>query len=51
MLSVLAAAIGLVFFFCLVLYLCLQDREQDANAPWDSNIEMMRKSPFGRWRY
>jgi hypothetical protein len=51
MLSLVAASICLVFFCSLVLYLCTRDRDQDANARWDSNIEMMRKSPFGRWRY
>jgi hypothetical protein len=51
MFSVVASVISLVLFFWLVLYLCLRDREQDVNARWDSSIEMMRKSPFGRWRY
>ena len=51
MLSLVGAAISLVFFFCLVLYLCIRDHDQGATARWDSDIEMMRKSPFGRWRY
>jgi hypothetical protein len=51
MLSVVIGAIGLCFFFCLVLYLCVPDRKQDPDTQWDSGIEVMRKSPFGRWRY
>jgi hypothetical protein len=51
MLSLVVAATGLVFFFCLVLYLCVRDRKQDLDTRWDSDIEMLRKSPFGRWRY
>jgi hypothetical protein len=51
MLSLVGAAIGLVFFFCLVLYFCVRAGKQDADMRWDSNIEMMRKSAFGRWRY
>jgi hypothetical protein len=45
------AAIGLVFFFCLVLYFCVRWGKQDADIRWDSDIEIMRKSPLGRWRY
>ena len=51
MLSFVATAIGLVFFFCLVLYLCVRNHKQDLDTRWDSDIEMMRKSPFGRWHY
>ena len=51
MLSVAVAVIGLVFFFCLVLHFCVRAGMQDAEIRWDSEIEMMRKSPFGRWRY
>jgi hypothetical protein len=51
MLSLAAAAIGLVFFFCFVLYVCVRWGKQDPDTRWDSDIEMMRKSPFGRWRY
>jgi hypothetical protein len=51
MLSLAVAAIGLFFFFCLVLDFCVRSGRQDADMRWDSNIEMMRKSPFGRWRY
>jgi uncharacterized membrane protein len=51
MISLVLAAIGLVFFFCLVLYLCVRNHKQDLDTRWDSGIEMMRKSPFGRWRY
>jgi hypothetical protein len=51
MLSILVAAIGLGLFFFLVLYFCVRGLKQDADARWDSGIEMMRKSPFGRWRY
>jgi hypothetical protein len=51
MLSLVVAAIGLGLFFFLILYLCVRDRKQDADAQRDSGIEMMRKSPFGRWRY
>jgi hypothetical protein len=51
MLSLLVAAIGLGLFFFLVLNFCVRNAKQDADAPWDSAIEMMRKSPFGRWRY
>jgi hypothetical protein len=51
MLSAAVAAISLGFFFCIVLYFCVRDRGQNARAAWDANIEIMRKSPFGRWRY
>lgn len=51
MLSVIAAAMGLVVFFSLVLYLCVRDRKQQVYAGTDSGIELMRKSPLGRWRY
>jgi hypothetical protein len=49
--SVVATAAGLVFFFCVTLYFCVRDLKQDADARSDSQIDMMRKSPFGRWRY
>jgi hypothetical protein len=48
MLSIAVPGIGLVFFFYLVLYLCVRSGKQDADVPWDSNIETKRKSPFGR---
>jgi hypothetical protein len=51
MLSSAVAAIGLVFFFCLVLHFCVRADKQDADIRWDSEMEMMHKSPFGRWRY
>ena len=51
MLSLLVAVIGLSLFFFLVLHFCVRDPKHDAPAAWDSNIEIMRKSPFGRWRY
>ena len=51
MLFLAVAAIGLVFFFWLVLYVCVRSGKQDSDTRWDSDIEMMRKSPFGRWRY
>ncbi len=51
MLSTAAAAIGLIFFFCLVRYFCVRSDKQIADIRWDPEIEMMRKSPFGRWRY
>jgi len=44
------AAIGLVLFFVVVLYFCLRDRPSDPTARGD-RINLMRKSPFGRWRY
>jgi hypothetical protein len=51
MLSIAVAAIGLFLFFCPVLYFCVRSGKQDADIRWDSDVEMMRKSPFGRWRY
>ena len=51
MLSLVVAALGLIFFFCFVLYFCVRNLRQGADTRSDSNIEMMRKSPFGRWRY
>jgi len=51
MLSLVVAAIGLGLFFFLVLYFCVRHSKQDAGARSDSGIEIMRKSPFGRWRY
>jgi hypothetical protein len=50
MLSLVLAAIGLVLFFSFTLHYCIRDG-QDAETRWDSNIDLMRKSPFGRWRY
>jgi hypothetical protein len=51
MLSLVIAATGLGLFFYLILYLCARDPKQDPDKQWDSGIELMRKSPFGRWRY
>ena len=51
MLPLLVGVIGLSLFFFLVLYFCVGDPKHDAPAAWDSSIEIMRKSPFGRWRY
>jgi len=48
--KVVVAAISLVLFFVVVLYFCLRDRRRDPTARSD-DIELMRKSPFGRWRY
>ena len=55
MLSISIAAIVLVVFFVVffvvVLRYCLRNGRQDANASADRPIELMRKSPLGRWRY
>jgi hypothetical protein len=51
MLSIVVAAIGLILFFSLVLYICVRNPEQNADAWSDSGIEMKRKSALGRWRY
>jgi hypothetical protein len=50
MLWLVVAAIGLVLFFCLVLYFCVRRLKHDVDAQSDSDIEMERKSPFGCWR-
>jgi len=42
--------IGLVLFFLVVLYFCLRERPSDPTAQ-SGDIKLMRKSPFGRWRY
>jgi len=51
MLSLVAAVIGLVLFFCFTLYFCVRDRNEDVGVRSDSDLDWMRKSPFGRWRY
>jgi hypothetical protein len=48
--SLVAVAISLALFFALVFYFCVRDLPQDADARSDSEIDMMRKSPFGCWR-
>jgi len=44
------AVIGLALFFLVVLYLCLRERPSDPTTR-SGGIKLMRKSPFGRWRY
>jgi len=51
MLSVIVAAAGLSFFFWVVLYFCVLTSRREVNRQPDSPIDMMQKSPFGRWRY
>jgi hypothetical protein len=53
MLSIVVAGIGLVlfFFFFLVLYRCVRNPEQNADAWSDSGIEMKPKFALGPWRY
>jgi hypothetical protein len=51
MAAVLAAVIGLILFFCLTLCFCVRDPKQEADRRSDSDLDLMRKSPFGRWRY
>ena len=51
MVSVLAAAIGLVVFFTLVLCLCVRSRGESSGAAWDAPLDFTAKSPLGRWRY
>ena len=45
MLWVVVVAIG------LVLYCSRRALRAGAEPRWDSEIDMNRKSPFGRWRY
>jgi hypothetical protein len=51
MISPAIGAIGLGFFFYLVLYFCVLAPRQDMDVPPDAHIDIMRKSPLGRWRY
>lgn len=51
MLSVVAAAIGLVLFFGFVLCLCVRSPGESSDLPWDAPIDLTAKSPLGRWRY
>jgi len=51
MLSIVVAAIAPVFFLSLVLYICVRNPEQNADAWSDSGVEVKRKSALGRWRY
>jgi hypothetical protein len=51
MTSLVAVAIGLVLFFCFILYFCVRESKQDEYAQSNSELDLMRKSPFGRWRY
>lgn len=51
MLSLAAAATGLVLFFSLVLYLCVRSRGEISDMAWDAPLDLAAKSPLGRWRY
>jgi hypothetical protein len=51
MLSLVFAAAGLSLFFWVVLYFCVRNPRQQMNRQSDSAVDMMRKSPLGRWRY
>lgn len=51
MLSFIIAASALVLFFVVVLYFCLRYSKQDAQGRSETKIDLMRKSPLGRWRY
>jgi len=43
--------IGLVLFFVIVLYVSVDDTNQDERRRAERQIPLMRKSPFGRWRF
>jgi hypothetical protein len=44
MMLLVVAAITIVLYFCGGLI------ERYSDRPWDAEVEMSRKSPFGRWR-
>jgi len=45
------AGIGLVVFFLVVLYFGVRSPWRDADLKQGSKIPLLRKSPWGRWRY
>ncbi|MGC2333979.1 MAG: hypothetical protein WA581_21185 [Candidatus Acidiferrales bacterium] len=51
MLALVAAVIGLLLFFGLVLYLCVRNRKEDSHVAPDAPLDVTAKSPLGRWRY
>jgi len=51
MLSALVGIVVLILFFGFVLWVCLRRGRQEEQAALDSRVELMRKSPLGRWRY